>query len=361
MADPPIPPGAPRKGRGTTANPAGRFEPTAQEPFDDGWSTAAEEAPPPRTSLAREAARSALNYNDSPDLGFDRSLNPYRGCEHGCIFCYARPTHAYLGLSPGLDFETKLFLKPDAPALLERELRKPGYVPSTLALGANTDPYQPVERQQKLTRRILEVLSAFNHPVGLITKSALVCRDIDILASMADRRLALVCVSVTTLDPVLARKMEPRAATPARRLAAVRALSQAGVPVAVLASPMIPGLNDHELEAILAAAKEHGAFAANYILLRLPLEIKELFEEWLRTQVPDRADRVLSLIRQTRGGALYDSRFGKRMRGEGPYADLLAHRFRAACRKLDLGGRDWHADASRFRVPPAPGDQLSLF
>lgn len=353
---------APRKGRGAVTNRSGRFEREGREAFDDGWGSLwpEESLPPLRTVLGIDRARSVLSRNESPDVPFDRSVNPYRGCEHGCVYCYARPSHAYLGLSPGLDFETRLFHKPDAPALLEKELRRPGYLPATLALGANTDPYQPVERTCRLTRRILEVLAAFQHPVGIITKSALVCRDIDLLAPMAGNRLALVCVSLTTLDAGLARKMEPRAATPGRRLEAIRALSRAGIPVAVLAAPMIPGLNDHEMEAILAAAKEAGAVGANYIFLRLPLEIKELFEEWLHAQVPDRAERVLSLIRQSRGGDLNDSRFGHRMSGQGPYAALLASRFRAACRRLDLTGRGWHADTSRFRVPPAAGDQLTL-
>ncbi len=350
-----------RKGRGAVSNHSGRYERQARVAVDDGWQTADDENPPPlRTTLSVDTSRTIITRNDSPDIPFDRSINPYKGCEHGCVYCFARPTHAYLGLSPGLDFETKLFHKPDAPELLKKELRAKGYTAAPMALGANTDPYQPVERDLGLTRRILDVLDAANHPVALITKSALVLRDMDILARMAARNLAHVCISVTTLDRGLARRLEPRASTPPRRLEAIRELTRAGVPVAVLASPMIPGLTDHELEAILEAAAEAGASGANYILVRLPLEISALFEEWLRTHAPQRADRVLNLIRQCRGGTLYQPGFGKRMSGQGPYAELLAKRFRLATARLGLGGRWRELDTTAFRPPPMPGDQLSL-
>ncbi len=365
-------PSAARKGRGAGLNPAVRFERTAREAFDDGWGTleaAFAELPPLPTTLTPDRSRSALAWNQSPDIGFDRAVNPYRGCEHGCVYCYARPSHAYLGLSPGLDFETRLLFKPEVATLLEKELRKPGYEPRPIALGSNTDPYQPVERTLKLTRSILEVLDRFNHPVTIVTKSAGVLRDLDILAGMAQRNLARVCLSITTLDPRLARIMEPRAASPERRLAAVRDLAAAGVPAAVLAAPMIPGVNDAELETILERAAAAGATHAGYVLLRLPLEIKQLFEDWLARHMPDRAARVLSLIRQTRGGALYDSRFGVRQKGTGAYADLLAQRFAVAARRLNLerrGGGVGNLDCTRFRVPDAPGKapkaaQLALF
>ena len=353
-----------RKGRGAVSNPPVRFEPARREAFDDGWATLEQsfaELPPLPTSLTEDRAKSALSYNESPDLGFDRSINPYRGCEHGCIYCYARPSHAYLGFSPGLDFETRLMFKPDIAALLEKELRKPGYQPRPIALGANTDPYQPVERQLGLTRAVLDVLDRFSHPVTIVTKSAGVLRDVDVLQRLAARNLVRVCLSVTTLDPALARIMEPRAATPARRLQAIRELTAAGVPTAILAAPMIPAVNDMELEGLLEQGAAAGATSAGYVLLRLPLEIKQLFEEWLARHMPDRAARVLSLIRQTRGGALYDSRFGQRQTGSGPYAELLARRFAVAARRLGLekrGGGTGALDCTRFAVP---GAQMSLF
>ncbi len=358
----------PRKGRGAVSNPAVRFETTAREAFDDGWGSLADlaELPPLPTTLIRETAKSAMAWNDSPDIGFDRSINPYRGCEHGCVYCYARPSHAYVGYSPGLDFETKLLFKPDLPALLEKELRKPGYVAKPVALGANTDPYQPIERTLLLTRQVLEVLERFGHPVTIVTKSAGVLRDLDILVRLARRNLVHVCLSVTTLDAGLARRMEPRAATPARRVAAIRALAAAGVPAGVLAAPMIPGLNDAELERILATCAEAGATRAGYVLLRLPLEIRQLFEEWAETHFPDRAARILALVRETRGGATYDSRFGTRQTGTGPYADMLAARFRLAVGKLGLGGArvvSQALDCSQFAPPPgthAPARQLEL-
>jgi DNA repair photolyase len=350
-----------RKGRGATLNPTVRFESQRGEAFDDGWGTLAAEfaeLPPLPTTLTKDSARSALAWNESPDIGFDRSLNPYRGCEHGCVYCYARPSHAYLGLSPGLDFETRLMFKPEMAALLDKELRKPGYAPRPVALGANTDPYQPVERTLKLTRGVLEVLERFGHPVVIVTKSAGVLRDLDILQRMAARNLVQVCLSITTLDAKLARIMEPRAATPARRLDALRMLAQAGVPAGVLVAPLIPALNDMELERILQACAAAGATRAGYVLLRLPHEIKELFESWLAHHYPERAAHVLALVRQTRGGALYDSRFRHRQTGQGPYAELLAQRFRLALRRfgLDGAGRGRHMEAldcSQFRVPEA--------
>jgi DNA repair photolyase len=355
-------------GRGAVSNPAVRFEARAASPFDDGWETLSQdvgELPRLDTTLTRDSTRSAISWNASPDIGFDRAVNPYRGCEHGCIYCYARPTHAYLGYSPGLDFETKLVFKPDVAELLEKELRKPGYVPRTLALGSNTDPYQPVERTLKLTRSVLEVLDRFNHPVGIVTKSSGVLRDLDILASMAKRNLARVHISITTLDPRLARVMEPRAATPARRLHAIAELTRAGVPAGVLAAPMIPALNDAEMEKILEAAAKAGARHAGYVLLRLPLELREMFEAWLHTHFPDRARHVLSLIRQTRGGELNDARFHHRFSGQGVYADLLMRRFARATRQFGFGEGRTQLDCVCFTVPGGAAEpvstQMSLF
>jgi DNA repair photolyase len=351
-----------RKGRGAVSNESGRFEPDRRTATDDGWGSAEEAPAPLDTVYARDTAKTIITKNDSPDVPFERSINPYRGCEHGCIYCFARPTHAYLGLSPGLDFETRIFVKEDAPELLAAELAKPGYDCKAITLGANTDAYQPVERKLLLTRRLIEVLQRHNHPVCLITKSALVQRDIDLLAPMAKERLAAVAVSLTTLDRALARRMEPRAATPERRLETIAALSQAGIPVAVLASPMIPALNDMELERILEAAAKAGASSAGYILLRLPLELAPLFEEWLATHFPARAEHVMSLIRQSRGGKAYQSQWGTRMRGTGPYAELLRVRFEAARKRFGLEkGRAWQLDTTRFRAPAKKGDQLSLF
>ena len=353
--DAPLPPLA-RRGRGAVSNPPSRYDSATASPFDDGWDTmeaGTESLPPLATTLIRDATRSAISWNTSPDIGFDRAVNPYRGCEHGCIYCYARPTHAYLGYSPGLDFETKLVFKPDVAALLEKELRKPGYTPLPLALGTNTDPYQPVDRTLKLTRSVLEVLDRFNHPVTIVTKSAGVLRDLDLLAPMAARGLARVCLSVTTLDAGLARRMEPRAATPARRLAGIAALAQAGVPTGVMAAPMIPGLNDAELERILQAAAAAGASSAGYVLLRLPHELREMFQDWLAEHAPDRARHVLNLIRETRGGELSDPRFHARMKGSGVYADLLARRFARAARQWKLSNARAGLDCSRFAVPGA--------
>jgi DNA repair photolyase len=345
------------KGRGALSNETSRYDTEKRIRTTDGWeaevAAAAEddELPPLRTTLTRDATRTIIARNNSPDIGFDRSINPYRGCEHGCIYCFARPTHAYLGLSPGLDFETKILFKPEAAKLLQAELASPKYKCAVMAMGTNTDPYQPVERELKVTRQILRVLSDFNHPVGIVTKNHMVTRDIDILGDMARRNLAEVFLSVTTLDKDLARAMEPRASAPHRRLDAIRALATAGIPVGVMTAPMIPGLNDHEMETILDAAVDAGATRAGYVPLRLPLEIKELFEEWLKTHRPDRAERVLSLIRQMRGGKLYDAEFGSRMRGEGPLALLLSQRFAAAVKRLGLNRLGNRLDTSAFHVP----------
>jgi DNA repair photolyase len=352
----------PRKGRGAASNDSGRFEAEQRVGFDDGWGMADAEPMPLTTTLSVDSTRTIIARNDSPDIGFDRSINPYRGCEHGCIYCYARPSHAYLGLSPGLDFESRLFYKPRAATLLAAELRKKGYTCRPLALGSNTDPYQPVERRLGITRSILEVLRDFRHPVTIVTKSALIRRDLDILAEMAKDRLATVTISVTTLDRGLARRMEPRAATPERRLETIGALADAGVPTGVLSAPMIPALNDSEMERILERARAAGAISAGYTLLRLPLELKALFREWLETHFPDRAAHVLSLVAQTHGGQLYDSAWSKRMTGAGPYADMLRVRFDRACRKLGLNQRTTKPlDTTRFRPPPQNGDQLTLF
>jgi len=348
------------RGRGSGSNASGRYEPMARIRIDDGWG-AMDEAPPPiRTEVNRDTSRTILARNTSPDIGFDRSINPYRGCEHGCSYCFARPTHAWLGLSPGLDFETKLFVKPDAATLLARELRRPRYQCRPIAMGTNTDPYQPIERKFGVTREVLKVLQAFNHPVTIVTKSNLVLRDLDILADMAARNQAKVAISVTTLDRQLARRMEPRAPTPERRLAAIAGLSAAGVPAAVMVAPLIPALNDPEIEAIVAAAAGAGAGEAGYVLLRLPLEIKALWREWLETHVPDRASRVLRHIRDAHGGKDYDATFGKRQVGGGAYAELLRQRFEMACRRAGLNERSFDLDGSKFSPPATAGDQLNL-
>lgn len=352
-----------RKGRGAVGNPEGRFETTRRAPGDYGWASGDEEDSPPRlpTTVTPEKTRTILSRNDSPDISFDRSINPYKGCEHGCVYCFARPTHSFLGLSPGLDFETKIFSKPDAARLLREELRRPGYRCEVVALGANTDPYQPVERDLKITRGILEVLQEHRHPVGIVTKGSLVLRDIDLLAPMAAQRLATVMISITTLDRGLARRMEPRAASPERRLQTLRALTGAGIPAGVLSSPMIPGLNDQELERILEAAASAGARTAGYVILRLPHELQSIFAEWLQAHYPLRAAHVLNLVRETRGGKLYDSEFGERMKGTGPYAEILRRRFETACRRLGLSRARLELDTTQFRVPPRAGDQPGLF
>ncbi len=359
----------PQKGRGAVSNRSGRFKREKAEPVDDGWDLEDTDLPPLRTHVTDETPRVIIARNTSPDIPFDRSINPYKGCEHGCVYCYARPTHAYMGLSPGLDFESRLFAKPTAPALLERELSKPGYKPRTLHLGTNTDPYQLIEKNRRITRGILKVLAAFNHPVSITTKSALICRDLDILGPMAAQGLFSASISLTTLDRRLARALEPRAPTPGRRLQTIRALSGAGIPTAVMAAPMIPVLNDSELETILERAAEAGASAAGYILLRLPLEIKDLFAEWLDTHAPDKAAHVLSQMRDARSGVLYEQDFGTRMTGSGERAKLLSKRFDLACRRFGLKparGDGYQLDAAQFRVPrrtlhPLAGDQFRLF
>lgn len=348
------------RGRGALSNRAGRFETCETVGTDDGWGPADATPAPLRTSLTREASRTIITFNRSPDIHFDRSVNPYRGCEHGCIYCFARPSHAYQGLSAGLDFESRLFFKPDAPERLRRELSRPGYVPRVIALGVNTDAFQPVERDQGLTRALLEVLAAYNHPVSLLTKSALVQRDIDLIAPMAEKGLVRVGVSLTTLDRGLARAMEPRAATPQRRLDTMRALSDAGIPVIVMAAPIIPALNDMEIESLLAAARDAGADHAGYVLLRLPHEIKDLFHEWLAEHYPDRAARVINLLREMRGGKDYDPRWFERGRGRGPYAQLIARRFRRAAARLGLDGERPALRTDLFRPVEAPGGQLLL-
>lgn len=349
-----------RRGRGAQTNASGRYETEARAAFDDGWQSL-DELPPFKTTVGLDTARKVISRNDSPDIGFDRSINPYRGCEHGCVYCFARPTHAYLGLSPGLDFESKLFMKPDAPALLEKELTASGYEPRTMAIGTNTDPYQPIEREHKIMRGILEVLERTGHPVGIVTKSALVTRDIDILARMAERGLAKVAISVTTLDPKLARTMEPRAATPPKRLEALRQLSAAGIPTVVMTAPLIPALNDSEMERILDAAAHAGVKEANYTLLRLPLEVRDLFREWLMANYPDRYRHVFTLIRDMRGGKDYDSQWGTRMKGTGPMAWMIGRRFEIACERLGLNRKRVKLSTSHFVQPPKNGEQLDLF
>lgn len=349
------------RGRGAGSNASGRFESRQTEPFDDGWNEGDETPTPLRTTVTAEKARVIITRNDSPDIGFDRSINPYRGCEHGCIYCYARPAHAYVGLSPGLDFESKLFFKPEGARLLERELAKPSYKPSVIHIGGNTDPYQPQERLLRVTRQILEVMEKFHQPFSIITKSALIARDIDILGPMGKAGLVRAALSITTIDRSLARAMEPRAATPERRLEAVRRLSEAGVPTIVMFAPVIPGLNDHELEAVLERSAAAGATSAGYVALRLPREIKDLFAEWLTAKRPDRAERVMSLVRQMRGGKDYDAEWGKRMKGEGPIAEIIGQRFKFAKRRYGLDKVLPPLDISQFRVPPRPGDQMELF
>ena len=348
-----------RRGRGAGLNPSGRFEEERREVFDDGWQTL-EELAPFRTEVQVEKPRTAITRNDSPDISFDRSINHYRGCEHGCIYCFARPTHSFMGLSAGLDFEAKLFAKPDVPKLLERELSRPEYKVRAIAIGTNTDPYQPIEREWRIMRQILEVLQKANHPVAIVTKSALIMRDLDILSDMAAKGLAKVGISVTTLDRKLARTMEPRASTPTRRLEAIKALNDAGVPTAVMVAPIIPALNDHELERILDAGHAAGAREASYVLLRLPLEVSPLFRDWLLRNYPDRYRHVMSLVRSMRGGKDYDAEFGKRMKGSGPYAWQIGRRFEMTTKRLGMGRRGLPLRDDLFVRPDGGGIQLSL-
>ncbi|MCE7029289.1 PA0069 family radical SAM protein [Jiella avicenniae] len=348
-----------RRGRGAGVNPSGRYEPFARSSFDDGWDTL-EGLPALKTEVQVEKPKTIITRNSSPDISFDRSINPYRGCEHGCVYCFARPTHAYMGMSPGLDFETRLFAKPNAAELLERELAKPGYEVKSIAIGTNTDPYQPIEKDRRIMREILEVLEAANHPVGIVTKSALVMRDIDILSRMAAKGLAKVALSVTTLDRTLARAMEPRAATPPRRLEAIRALAEAGIPAMIMTAPIIPGLNDSEIERLLEAGVTAGAKEAGYVLLRLPLEVAPLFKDWLLRHYPDRYRHVLSLLRSMRDGKDYDAEWGKRMRGSGPYAFQIRRRFEMAARRLDLNADRVKLRTDLFTPPKSAGVQLAL-
>ena len=346
-------------GRGAVSNASGRYEREARVLVDDGWS-GEDEPQALKTEILRDSSRTIITRNKSPDISFDRSINPYKGCEHGCVYCFARPTHAYLGLSPGADFESKIFTKPNAAELLRKELSAPGYVPRTIAIGTNTDPYQPIERTARIMRSVLEVLYEFRHPVGIVTKSALILRDLDILAPMAEMGLAKAALSVTTLNRSLARTMEPRASTPPKRIEAIRELNAAGVPAAVMFAPVIPALNDEELENVLAAAHEAGARSAGYVLLRLPLEIKDLFREWLEKNEPGRAKHVMSLIRSMRNGKDYDSQWHTRMKGTGPYAQMIAKRFQLAVKKLGLNAPSQPMDLSKFKRPAQPGEQLAF-
>jgi DNA repair photolyase len=348
-------------GRGARSNASSRYDKQAYVGFDDGWTGDDDTPPSLRTEVMKDSTRTIIARNNSPDISFNQSINPYRGCEHGCIYCFARPTHAYLGLSPGLDFESKLFAKPNAPELLERELAAPGYEPRTIAIGTNTDPYQPIEKQHQIMRGILEVLERVGHPVGIVTKSAMVTRDIDILARLAKRNLVKVAMSVTTLDPKLARTMEPRAATPSRRLEALRQLSAAGIPATVMVAPVIPAINDAEIERILDAAAFAGVKSAGYVLLRLPLEVRDLFREWLMENFPDRYRHVFNLVRDMRGGKDYDSAWNTRMTGAGPVAWLIGRRFEAACEKLGLNKSRAKLTVEHFCPPKKQPAQLSLF
>jgi DNA repair photolyase len=349
-----------RRGRGALSKRGGRYEKESREEIDDGWGSL-EGLEALKTNIHIEKPRSIVTKNDSPDISFDRSVNPYRGCEHGCVYCYARPTHAYMGLSPGLDFETEIFVKDGAAQLLERELSAPKYVPKVIAIGTNTDPYQPVEKRHRVMRGVLEVLARAKHPVAIVTKSALVLRDLDLLAPMAREGLAKVAFSVTTLDPRLARLMEPRAATPERRLDAMEKLAAAGVPVAVMTAPVIPAINDDEIEAILTRAYAAGAREAGYVMLRLPLELRDLFSEWLVANFPDKARRALSLVRSTRGGKIYDPAFGKRMTGEGPYAWMIGRRFEIAAKRIGFSQSTRKLRADLFEPPRRGPQQLTLF
>ncbi|WP_170557117.1 PA0069 family radical SAM protein [Ruegeria atlantica] len=348
------------KARGVASNEAGRFERFATEPCDDGWEMD-EELPTLRTEVREEISRSIITYNRSPDLPFDRSINPYRGCEHGCVYCFARPTHAYLGLSPGLDFETRLIARPNAAEVLRKELSSARYKVATVSMGTNTDPYQPIEKGHRITRECLQVLQQFQHPVAIVTKGTMIERDLDILAPMAQLGLVRVGLSLTTLDPGLSRRMEPRAPSPLRRLATIRRLTDAGVPVRVMTSPLIPGLTDHELESLLEAGHDAGADSASWIMLRLPREVSELWQSWLQQHEPARAEKVMSKLREMHGGRDYDPRWGHRMRGEGEYAGIVAKRFALAVKRLGLATKTAPLRCDLFSRPAQAGDQLTLF
>lgn len=348
------------RGRAARSNRAGRYERFDRDRVDDGWEIE-EDLPPVRTDVSLEIPRKIITRNTSPDVPFDRSINPYRGCEHGCIYCFARPTHAYLGLSPGLDFETRLIARPKAPELLAKELRARSYVPRVIAIGTNTDPYQPIEKEHRIMRRCLEVLRDFNHPVGIVTKGTLIERDIDILSDMAGRNLVRVGISVTTLDAHVSRAMEPRVPSAKRRLETIRRLAEANIPVRIQCAPVVPGLTDHELEALLEAGSEAGAYAGNWVMLRLPLEVAPLFKEWLRQAFPNKAGKVMARVREAHGGQEYDAEWGTRMRGEGTYAALIAHRFALACKRLGMSESVAPLRTDLFAPPMEIGDQLSLF
>lgn len=354
------------KGRAATSNQVSRFDPHRRQAIDDGWGTHDEDAPTLRTEVMLDAAKTVINYIQSPDLPFDRTLNHYRGCEHGCIYCYARPTHVYLGLSPGLDFESRLLMKADAPELLKKELAHPKYQCAPIALGMNTDSYQPIEREYQLTRKIIQVLSEANHPFSLVTKLSLVERDIDLIAPMAAKGLASIYVSITTLDRHIARRLEPRAAAPERRLETLRRLSDACIPTGIMVAPVIPALTDCDMEKILEKAHAAGARRAGYVFLRLPYELGDLFQSWLQQYFPLKAQHVMSIVMQSRGGKTYQSGFGQRMRGEGVFADLLAHRFKLSCQKLGMSGERLDFPTNLFHVPESwrqspQHPQLALF
>lgn len=357
----PVAPGTSIRGRGARSNLTGRYEAFQREAFDDGWGVDGEEVSALRTTVVKDASRSIIATNQSPDISFDQSINPYRGCEHGCIYCYARPSHAYWGYSPGLDFESVIFTKPDGAKLLEQFFNRPGYNPKPIVIGANTDAWQPVERRLEITRDILKVFARYKHPVSFITKSALVLRDLDILGPMAEQGLAKGAISLTTLDRKLARDMEPRAAAPHRRLKAIEGLASAGLPVTVMMAPIIPALNDREIEPLLEQAADAGAISAGYVVLRLPMEIRDLFREWLAEKRPDAASRVISLMRQMRGGRDYDPTWMRRGRGQGPFAEMISKRFRAAMRRYKLDMRQKELDFSRFERPLGTPEQPGLF
>jgi DNA repair photolyase len=348
------------RGRGARSNPDPRFDQNQRSYLDDGWESLAE-LPRLKTEIFTETPKTIITRNTSPDISFDRSINPYRGCEHGCVYCYARPSHAYMGLSPGLDFESKLFIKPNAAALLREELTATNYVPATIALGSNTDPYQPIERDYRITRQVIEVLQEFNHPFGIVTKSASVLRDLDILIEMAKLGLVKVAVSMTTLDAKLARSMEPRASTPMKRLSALEILSKAGIPTVVMMGPIIPGLNDAEIENILKAARNVGVKEAGYTMLRLPHEVKDIFKDWLEKEFPDRAAKVMSLVKSVRGGKENDPNFGTRMSGQGPYAWTIGRRFQLTAQRLGLNTNRAKLRSDLFSKPPQKGEQMGLF